>query len=76
MEELVKTAFEAGSGLSTLSLTAFAEVVLVGAAVMWSVWTAIGSYQLWHDGQANSLQLFGYCIRSAVVVFLLFFLFS
>lgn len=76
MEEIVRNAFEAGSGLSTLALTRLVEVVLVGAAVLWSVWTVIGSYQLWHDGQANSLQLFAYSIRAAVVVSLLLFLFS
>ncbi len=76
MEALVSNAFESGSGLSTASLTRLAEVVLVGAAVLWSVWTAIGAYQLWYDGQATSLQLFAYTLRSAVIVFLLFFLFS
>lgn len=74
MESLVREAFETGSGLSTVILFQLFNVIVVGVLVLWTAWTAIGTFQLWTGGQATFLQFITTLFRALVVMLLLFYI--
>ena len=71
---LVRNAFETGSGLEVSLLYQLINVLIVGVVFLWAAWTALGTFQLWAQGNATALQLIATLFRILLVLSVMLFI--
>lgn len=68
-----RAAFEAGSGVTSGTLSvAIASVVLV-LTFVWVMWVTVGMFRAWQDGQVALPDLIWAALRSSIVLLVLGF---
>jgi len=66
-------AFQAGSGITPVTLLAAIAGVVVLLVFVWVMWVTVGTFRAWQDGQVAMFDLVWAAMRASIVLLVLGF---